>query len=346
MSVKSIQALGFVLVATMALGLVVAPVSATFPSQAIGEASGGIYKWYMLAPGESAEWVLHYPGNGAPALVAFGVDPADAIEVKVYDDWQWRAVGAGDTSVEPIGRGTPGTMGKWNTNNEIATAGNLFWEANAKAPVVFHIQATNRSQQPAQYWIAQTGPGSGELTPVSPLSPAYQSQPQSSPATPQSAQPSDRVQTPVTGAQVPPPSTLPVTGGSQSDRYQIVSELGGGGHMCAWHARGARRMAVYGGSNKRPENRRLVALSGGFQLRDLGEFDGLQLIARLLGQLPIGDLPSSLLDRLCEVVGERAMVFARDLCVCGGLIGAAAGKQHVSLSGAYITEALLLERCH
>ena len=164
---KSRQALGFVPVAIMAFGLVVAPASATVASQATGGASGGIYNWYKLAPGESAEWVLHYPANDALALVAFGVDPANAIEVKVYDDWQWRAVGAGDTSVDPIGRGTPGTMGKWDANNEIVTAGNLFWEANARAPVVFHLQVTNRFQLPAQYWIAQTGPGTGELTPVS-----------------------------------------------------------------------------------------------------------------------------------------------------------------------------------
>jgi hypothetical protein len=213
MSSKPIQAWGFVLVAIMVLGLVVAPVSATVPSQAAGGASGGIYNWYVLAPGESAEWVLHYPGNDASALVGFGVDPANTIEVKVYDDWQWRAVGAGDTSVDPIGRGTQGTMGQWGTNNEIATAGNLFWEANAKAPVVFHIQVTNVSQQPAQYWIAQTGPGAGELTPVSPLSPAYPSQPQPSP-TPQTAtQQKAEAQMPASGAEGPPPLVLPVTGG-------------------------------------------------------------------------------------------------------------------------------------
>ena len=219
MSGKSRQALGFVLAAIMALGLVVAPVSASALSQATGGASGGIYNWYKLAPGESAEWVLHYLGNNSPALVAFGVDPANAIEVKVYDAWQWRAVGAGDLSVEPIGRGTPGMMGKWDTNNEIANAGNLFWEGNAKAPVVFHIQVTNRSQQPAQYWIAQTGPGTGELTPVSPLSPAFQTQPQPSPApqqsTPQKARVAAQAQTPVSGGAGQPPLVLPVTGGTE-----------------------------------------------------------------------------------------------------------------------------------
>jgi hypothetical protein len=219
MSGKLIQAFGFVLAAITALGLVVAPASASVAGQATGGTSGGIYNWYKLAPGESAEWVLHYPGNDATALVAFGVDPANAIEVKVYDDWQWRAVGAGDLSVEPIGRGTPGTMGKWDTNNEIVNAGNLFWEANARAPVVFHIQLTNRSQQPAQYWIAQTGPGAGELTPVSPLTPALQTQPKPSPAPQQSTQQkaggATQAQTPLSGGAGPPPLVLPVTGGPE-----------------------------------------------------------------------------------------------------------------------------------
>ena len=216
---KTIQTLEAVVAAIMAFVLVGAPVFATGPSQAVGGASGGIYNWYKLAPGESAEWVLHYPGNSSPALIAFGVDPANAIEVRVYDDWQWRAVGAGDTSVEPIGRGTPGTMGKWDTNNEIVKAGNLFWEANAGSPVVFHIQVTNRIQQPAQYWIAQTGPGAGELTPVSPLTPAYQTQPQPSPASQPPTKPKARVtaqaQTSGSGAEGQPPLVLPVTGGPE-----------------------------------------------------------------------------------------------------------------------------------
>jgi hypothetical protein len=215
MSGKSIQSLSLVLAAIMALGLVVAPVAASVASQASGGASGGIYNWYKLAPGESAEWVLHYQGNDLPALVAFGMDPANSIEVKVYDDWQWRAVGAGDLSVDPIGRGTQGTIGKWDTNNEIVNAGNLFWEANGKAPVVFHIQVTNRSQQPAQYWIAQTGPGTGELTPVSPLSPAFQIQPQPSP-TPQTSM-QHKAQARLSGgvAEGQPPLVLPVTGGPE-----------------------------------------------------------------------------------------------------------------------------------
>lgn len=213
MSGKSIQAFSFVLAAIVALELVVAPVSATVPHQAAGGAAGGIYHWYQLTPGESAEWVLHYPGNDASALVAFGVDPANAMEVKVYDDWQWRAVGAGDLSVDPIGRGTQGTIGKWDTNNEIVNAGHLFWEASGKAPVVFHIQVTNRSQQPAQYWIAQTGLGSGELTPVSPLSPAYQSQPQPSPIPQTTTQQKAQAQMPGNVAEGQPPRVLPVTGG-------------------------------------------------------------------------------------------------------------------------------------
>jgi hypothetical protein len=212
MSSRSIQALGFILVVSVALGLVAAPVSATVPSRPAGGASGGIYYFYTLAPGEPAEWVLHYPGGNKPALIAFGVDPASAIEVKVYDDWQWRAVGAGDRTVVPIGRGTQGTIIKWDTNNEIFNAGNLFWEASAKAPVVFHIQVINNSQQPARYWIAQTGPGVGELVAISPLTLAYPAQPQPSP-TPRTSTQKAKAQMPVSGTAGPPPLVLPVTGG-------------------------------------------------------------------------------------------------------------------------------------
>jgi hypothetical protein len=212
MSSKSMQVLVSVLAAMLAL--VVVPVSATGSGQQAGDASGGIYNWYKLAPGESAEWVLHYPGEDKPALVAFGVDPAGAIEVKVYDDWQWRALGAGDTSVVPVGRGTEGTAGKWDTNNEITKAGDLFWEAGAGPAVVFHIQVTNRSQQPARYWIAQAGPGTGELVPVSPLTPAYPSQPQPSSSPQPPTQPKAQAQPPAIGVQGPP-LTLPVTGGPE-----------------------------------------------------------------------------------------------------------------------------------
>jgi hypothetical protein len=117
--------------------------------------------------------VLHYPGNDAPALVAFGVDPA-----------------------------------------------------NAKAPVTFHIQVTNRAQQPAQYWIVQTGPGTGGLTPVSPLSPAFQTEPQPSSAaqrsTQQKARAAAQAQTPVSGGAGLPPLVLPVTGGPEpASRFGI-----------------------------------------------------------------------------------------------------------------------------
>lgn len=216
---KSTPTLGLVLVAIIAFVLVMVPVSVTVASTAAGGASGGIYNWYTLAPGEPAEWVLHYPGNNAPALVGFGVDPANTIEVKVYDDWQWRAVGAGDRTVVPIGRGTQGTIEKWDTNNEIRKAGNLFWEAKSKVPVVYHIQVINTSQQPARYWIAQTGPGSGELVAVSPLTLAYPARPQPTPTAQTSVQQKAQAQPPVSGAEGQPPLVLPVTGGPERASY-------------------------------------------------------------------------------------------------------------------------------
>jgi hypothetical protein len=58
MSAQSMPMPGFVLAAMMALVLAAVPVCAKASSQQAGGASGGIYDWYELAPGESAEWVF------------------------------------------------------------------------------------------------------------------------------------------------------------------------------------------------------------------------------------------------------------------------------------------------
>ncbi len=69
----------------------------------------------------------------------------------------------------PVGRGTSGTAGAWSGNQDPINNGKLFWEAWARPAVTFHIQVTNSTQSPARYWIAQAGPGAGELTPNFPV---------------------------------------------------------------------------------------------------------------------------------------------------------------------------------
>ena len=197
---------GMALVWMAVVLLAVSPACAAGLLQQAGPA-GGVYNWYALAPGQSVEWVFHYPGHGDAALIAFGVDPANSIRIEVYTDEQWRSLGAGIWPVEPVGRGTPGTLDEWSGSQDLINAGSLFWEAATWPEVVFHIQMTNSSQGEARYWIAQGGPGAGQLAPYAPIAPIGQAAPAALPA------PAARPQQPAAPAgAAQPPQTLPVTG--------------------------------------------------------------------------------------------------------------------------------------
>jgi len=172
---------------------------------------GGIYNWYALPPGQSVEWVFHYPGHGDAALIAFGIDPANAITINVYTDEQWRSLGAGVWPVEPVGRGTPGTLDAWSNSQELIKSGSLFWEAVTWPEVIFHIHMTNVSQGEARYWIAQDGPGAGQLAPYAPIAPIGAPAPAGAPAQPQPVAPAGQI-SPGAASDAPPPQTLPVTG--------------------------------------------------------------------------------------------------------------------------------------
>jgi len=220
MSHPFFRSAGLALVLAAVVLFSVSPATASgLLQQAAGDV-GGMNNWYTLVPGQSVEWVFHYPGSKAPALIAFGMDPANSIAVNVYDDEQWRSLGAGEWSLEPVGRGTSGTLDKWSGNQDLINNGNLFWEAVAGPAVLFHIQMTNASQGPSRYWIAQGGPGAGELSVYSPVAAA---RPTSQPTvTVPTAAAQTRPQQPPTAGQTPssvagvqrsqPPQTLPVTG--------------------------------------------------------------------------------------------------------------------------------------
>jgi hypothetical protein len=216
------RSVGLALALAAAVLFIVSPACAVDLPQQAGGGVGGMNNWYTLAPGQSAEWIFRYPGGDNPALTAFGVDPANSITIDVYDDEQWRSLGAGEWPVEPVGRGTPGTLDQWSGNQDLINNGNLFWEAAAGSAALFHIQITNSSQSPARYWIAQGGSAAGELTLYSPMAAASPT-PQPTAAAPAAAvqspppQPGTAGQAPSGGAgtqQSPPPLTLPVTGGA------------------------------------------------------------------------------------------------------------------------------------
>jgi hypothetical protein len=217
---SSRHAAGICLVVIAAAALAAAPVQGASLAQQGAGAGGGLDNWYVLAPGEQAEWVFQYLGNNDPGAVALGVNPAHAVVMNIYNNEQWRALGAGDHTIVPVGKGTSGTLNKWQGDTEVIHNGSLFWEGLARPPVTFHIQVINTSQQPAQYWITQIGSAAGGLSAVSPVhsAGAVQEQP---PATP-TAQPQRQVgeaaaqaQTPAGAVQpVPAPHTLPVSGGA------------------------------------------------------------------------------------------------------------------------------------
>ena len=200
MSRLSSHSLGAALVLAVAALLLALPAGATGLSQ-----SGGVDTWYVLEAGQSAEWLFQYPGNSQPALIAFGIDPDNSIRVDVYTDQQWRNMGAGQWPVEPVGRGTTGTLLGWSGEQELLDKGDLFWEAVSPKAVLFHIQLSNTTAAPARYWIAQAGPGTGQLTPyAAPALAQPAPQPTAAPAVP--AKPAEQ-------GGGGPPQTLPETGG-------------------------------------------------------------------------------------------------------------------------------------
>jgi hypothetical protein len=213
---------GLTLVLAALVLFTVGPAWASVPPQQGGGAVGGIYNWYPLAPGQAVEWLFHYPGGDNPELIAFGTDPVNSIRINVYNDEQWRDLGVGQWWIEPVGRGTSGTLDKWTGEQDLIDNGDLFWEAEPGSAALFHIQITNASQGPARYWIAQGGTAGGELAPYSPIVAAGPtSQPTAAVSAaviqPQPQQPITAGQTPSGGAGVEgsqPPLTLPVTGGA------------------------------------------------------------------------------------------------------------------------------------
>jgi hypothetical protein len=234
---KRMFAAGLVLGALALLALAVVPASAGgLPQQGTG-AVPGVDIWYVLPPGQQAEWLFQYGGSYQRALVAFGVDPANAIAVNVYTDEQWRYLGAGDTSVQPVGKGTNGTLENWDDSKDLVRRANLFWEARSSRKTAFHIQLLNTTQQPARYWLSTAGVGARDLTAVSAVTPAAQAQPSAAssagpaqaqsvpsatavpaPAQAQSVPSATAVPAPVAtsaAGRVPPPRTLPASGGGE-----------------------------------------------------------------------------------------------------------------------------------
>jgi hypothetical protein len=113
--------------------------------------------WYTLAPGQTVEWDMTYPGNGNPtnnytATLEVAESPTNAVQVRVWTDTQWLQMAGGQTVTE-VGDGTQ-SMG---ANNTLLYNGDLLWQTGTPSNEYYHIQFTNATQQNASYHITLSG---------------------------------------------------------------------------------------------------------------------------------------------------------------------------------------------
>jgi hypothetical protein len=128
----------------------VAPTAATLKT--------GIGNWQAI-DGSPLEYTFAYTGENNVAQIMLGMDPADSVRFDVYTDAQWRALGAGNRTIKPIGRGTA------NSNE----GGDLSYQLASPDRGLYHVQvSSNLGSGDARFWIASSGAGTSGLTPVSP----------------------------------------------------------------------------------------------------------------------------------------------------------------------------------
>jgi hypothetical protein len=113
--------------------------------------------WHTILPGQPQEFDFNYGGSNISSQIVLGADPGTAVGFNVYTDQQWKGLVAGNTSITPVGRGTPNAH----------EPGNLFWQAQSSSPEVFHVQVYCTISQDAHFWIELAGNGSPGLTAVS-----------------------------------------------------------------------------------------------------------------------------------------------------------------------------------
>ncbi len=156
----------------LALGVFVAFILAAAPAFASGTAGQGVQypgigigNWQSIGS-QPLEFDLAYAGNDVGAEIQVASNPASRVGFNVYTDGQWKQLAAGNTSVIPVGRGTPNPK----------AGNNLTWQARQAPRELYHIQVYLIGTGPAAFWINQQGCGNCALYAVSQL-PA-QAQPQ------------------------------------------------------------------------------------------------------------------------------------------------------------------------
>jgi len=157
LSVRSIRSVGYVLVAIVLCVLAAAPILAAGPTPPPAPSRTGIGNWQAIN-GQPLEYDFQYAGTGLPVQILLGMDPASSVGFNVFTDDEWRTLAGGGRLVAPVGRGT---------HNPYAV-GDLSWQLASPSGGLYHVQIFTQSAGTARFWIAQAGPGSGGLTPISP----------------------------------------------------------------------------------------------------------------------------------------------------------------------------------
>ena len=157
MSARSYRNAGLILAVVMVAVTAVAPAYASSLAVPAQQGAGtGVGNWQTLYS-QPLEFDLAYPGGNEGAIVELAANPPNTVGFNAYTDQQWKALAAGDTSVKPIGGGSPNSY----------SGGNLVWRVGASTPSVFHIQVYPTTANPTSFWIAMTGWGSSVLWQVS-----------------------------------------------------------------------------------------------------------------------------------------------------------------------------------
>jgi hypothetical protein len=152
-----------VLVMAVALSVVFPLVSSAAPVPAATVAPAGpvsrtgIGNWQVLDE-RPQEFAFQYQGTGLPVQILVGVDPAGTVGFNVYTDAQWMALGAGDRTVKPVGRGT----------HDPFSVADLSWRSSSASGGLYHVQLFQITPAATRFWIAIAGPGAAGLNPMSP----------------------------------------------------------------------------------------------------------------------------------------------------------------------------------
>jgi hypothetical protein len=156
---RTIRTTGLALAMILVLVAAATPALAADPEPVVAYPGSGVDNWQPIAS-DPIEFVLAYSGNDEGAEIKVAANPPGSVGFNVFTDQQWLWMGAGESPMTPIGRGTINS----HAND------NLTWTIRTPRAWTYHIQIFPTTAAPASYWITQAGSGDSILYAVTPLS--------------------------------------------------------------------------------------------------------------------------------------------------------------------------------